>query len=51
MVQPRAKGFVPVTLAAPVVSGLSLVLPDGLEIRGIGPDNVSMARQLLGCLA
>ncbi|USF88401.1 IS66 family insertion sequence element accessory protein TnpA [Candidatus Endoriftia persephone] len=51
MVQPRAKGFVPVTLAAPVVSGLSLVLPDGLEIRSIGPDNVSMVRQLLGCLA
>ncbi|KRT56608.1 Transposase [endosymbiont of Ridgeia piscesae] len=35
MVQPRAKSFVPVTLAAPVGSGLSLVLPDGLEIRGL----------------
>jgi len=48
----RGSGFVPVTYAVATPSGgLSLVLPNGLELRGIGPDNLALVEQLLRRLA
>ena len=50
--QPPKSGFVPVALKpSSAVSGLHLVLPDGLEIRGINDNNLSLVQQLLGTLS
>ena len=48
--QPR--GFVPVTMSAPApCNGLSVRLPNGLEVRGIDADNLPLAAQLLSRLS
>jgi len=44
-----SSGFVPVT-AATSPSGLTLALPNGLEIRGIEADNLCLVQPLLGAL-
>jgi len=45
-------GFVPVTRSSPVpTDGLSLILPSGVQLRGINADNLGVVRQLLGRLA
>jgi len=47
-----SSGFVPVTQSTVAdTTGLSLRLPDGLEIRGISTDNLPLLRQLLGYLS
>ena len=46
----NTSGFVPVTLS-PVDAGLVLALPNGLEIRGIEANNLSLLSDLLGMLA
>ena len=44
--------FVPVTWQSPTpTNGLSVVLPSGLELRGISADNLSLAHQLLNRLS
>lgn len=48
--QVQRPGFVPVT-RTPEGGGLSLVLPNGCQIRNIGPHNVEIAAQLLARLA
>lgn len=42
-------GFVPVTHALPAMSqeGLTVALPNGVELRGITADNLVLAKQLL----
>jgi hypothetical protein len=43
--------FVPVTCQPPAPTiGLCVVLPSGLELRGISADNVGLVRQLLSSL-
>ena len=43
--------FVPVTLAAPEAAvELTLVLPSGLELRGVSQSNITLVQQLLGRL-
>jgi len=44
-------GFVPVALASPAAAGLSLVLPNGVEVRGIAADNLALVQELLDCLS
>jgi len=44
--------FVPVTCQPPVsITGLSVVLPSGLELRGISADNLGLVHQLLNRLS
>ena len=45
----RAPGFVPV-MAAPGDGGLSLHLPNGIELRGISEQNLHVMEQLLARL-
>ena len=45
----RASGFVPV-VAAPVGGGLSVHLPNGIELRGISDQNLHVVEQLLARL-
>ena len=46
------QGFVPVIAATPVTQeGLAVVLPNGVELRGIHAHNVAVASQLLRCLS
>ncbi|HHJ19689.1 MAG TPA: hypothetical protein ENJ84_07670 [Gammaproteobacteria bacterium] len=51
---PSESAFVPVTLKTPSdsanASGLHLVLPGGLVIRGINGDNLPLVKQLLGMM-
>lgn len=47
---PHRSGFVPVVGAAPS-SGLSLRLPNGLELRGIDTHNVALVTQLIDRLS
>jgi hypothetical protein len=48
----RASDFIPVTLSAPEpATELILVLPSGLELRGISQGNIALVQQLLGRLA
>ena len=48
----KPTGFVPVTQASPMLTdGLSLVLPNGLQLRGIAADNLSLVHQLLNHLS
>ncbi|TNF47655.1 MAG: hypothetical protein EP304_07365 [Deltaproteobacteria bacterium] len=43
-----SSGLVPVTCRMPVpATGLTLVLPGGLELRGLSEDNLSLAVHLL----
>ena len=49
---PSSSALVPVTVQAPcTASGLSLVFPNGVELRGLSEDNLSLAQQLLGRLS
>lgn len=44
----RSSALVPVTCTpAAAARGLSLVLPNGMELRGLSLDNVSVVQQLL----
>ncbi|MCG7881682.1 MAG: IS66 family insertion sequence element accessory protein TnpB [Candidatus Thiodiazotropha endolucinida] len=46
--EPTRSGFVPVTRAATATpGGLALVLPNGIELRGVNHDNLSLVEQLL----
>ena len=45
----RPSGFVPV-VAAPVVGGLSVHQPNGIELRGISDQNLHVVEQLLARL-
>lgn len=46
--QRTSSALVPVTFASkPAASGLSLVLPNGMELRGLALDNVAVVQQLL----
>ncbi|WP_294042793.1 IS66 family insertion sequence element accessory protein TnpA [Thiolapillus sp.] len=47
----KVAGFVPVIPATVQPTGLTLSLPNGLEIRGIEANNLSLVRDLLGMLA
>ena len=47
----KGAGFVPVIPATVQPTGLTLSLPNGLEIRGIEANNLSLVRDLLGMLA
>lgn len=47
---PVRSGFVAVVEGVSA-TGLSLRLPSGLEVRGIGPDNVALVAQLIERLA
>ena len=49
---PSSSALVPVTVRAPCTApGLSLVFPNGLELRGLSEDNLSLAQQLLARLS
>ncbi len=49
---PSSSALVPVTVQAPcTASGLSLVFPNGLELRGLSEDNLALAQQLLDRLS
>ena len=49
---PSSSALVPVTVRAPrKASGLSLVFPNGLELRGLSEDNLALAQQLLDRLS
>lgn len=48
--EPGSSGFVPV-VAQPPGNSLSLVLPNGLELRGIASDNLVVVQQLLSRLS
>ncbi len=44
---PSSSALVPVTVQGPcTASGLSLVFPNGVELRGLSEDNLSLAQQL-----
>jgi hypothetical protein len=46
------QAFVPVIAATPVThEGLAVMLPNGVELRGIHAHNVAVASQLLRCLS
>lgn len=45
----RSSGFVPVVAAA-TGSGLSVHLPNGIELRGVSEQNLSLVEQLLARL-
>ena len=48
----RSSALVPVTCTSSAVAhGLSLVLPSGIELRGLTVDNLDVVQQLLGRLA
>ncbi len=47
----KGAGFVPVIPATVQPTGLTLSLPNGLEIRGIEANNLGLVRDLLGMLA
>ena len=47
----KVAGFVPVIPATVQPTGLTLSLPNGLEIRGIEANNLGLVRDLLGMLA
>jgi len=49
--RPTASAFVPVTTAPAASSGLSVSLPNGVEVRGIAPHNLKLVTQLLDCLS
>lgn len=42
----RSTGFVPV-VASPTVGGLTICLPNGIELRGVTEQNLSVVEQLL----
>ncbi len=45
--RPSSSALVPVTFRPPcTASGLSLVFPNGVELRGLSEDNLSLAQQL-----
>lgn len=48
----KSTGFVPVTSRASFsTGGLSLMFPNGIELRGIAPDNLNLVHQLLSRLS
>jgi hypothetical protein len=48
----KASGFVPVTISSqPVAADLSIQLPNGLVLRGIGRENQELVCQLLSRLS
>jgi hypothetical protein len=49
---PSSSALVPVIYRPPsTAAGLSLVLPNGLELRGLAEDNLALAQQLLDRLS
>ena len=46
----KGSGFVSVIPAGPISAGLTLTLPNGLEIRGIETQNLPVVKQLLEVL-
>jgi len=49
---PSSSALVPVLYRPPSTAvGLSLVLPNGLELRGLAEDNLALAQQLLDRLS
>jgi len=50
--EPPSSALVPVIYRPPsTAAGLSLVLPSGLELRGLSEDNLPLAQQLLDRLS
>ncbi|MES9902128.1 MAG: hypothetical protein ABW168_05525 [Sedimenticola sp.] len=46
----KTSGFVPVSGYTPPSCGLSLVLPNGIELRGLSQENLPLVAQLLSHL-
>lgn len=46
--QPVRSGFVPVKACSTIPQALTVTLPNGVILRGIAADNLSIVKQLLG---